>query len=297
MKPAPLDYAAPASLQEAVDLLSDSDRDSMVIAGGQSLMPMLNMRLASPELLVDLSRIADLDYIRDDGTRLLIGAMTTKRDVERSALVKDRQPLLHAATLLVGHPQIRNRGTVGGSMAHADPSAEYPAVALATDAEMRVVGPGGERTIDASDFFISYLTTALAPGEVLVEVAVPVLAPGTGWAFTELSRRHGDFAMAGTAITVELDAAGRCRDVRIVLFGVAATPLRLREVEESLSGEMPEGDFFSRAGEAVSIAIDEPLADVQASADYRRHLAGVLARRGLADAVARADGAAGGSQR
>ncbi|KAA0232150.1 MAG: 6-hydroxypseudooxynicotine dehydrogenase complex subunit alpha [Acidimicrobiales bacterium] len=296
MKPAPLDYAAPTSLTEAVTLLSDGDRDCIVIAGGQSLMPMLNMRLARPDLLVDLSRIADLDYIRDDGATLAIGAMTTKRAVEHSAVVAERQPLLHAATCLVGHPQIRNRGTVGGSLAHADPAAEYPAVAVATDSEMRVLGPAGERRIGAADFFVGYLTTALAPGEVIVEVIVPVLGAGTGWGLAEFSRRHGDFAIAGAAVTVELDSDRCCSQVRIVLFGVAATPVRLAQVEDLLRGEAPEGDFYRRAGEAVSEALDQPLSDVQASADYRRHLAGVLSRRGLAEAVGRAAERAGRSR-
>ncbi len=288
MKPAPVDYAAPTSSAEAVSLLSDLDREAVVLAGGQSLMPMLNARLARPELLVDLGRIDGLDYIRERDNRLEIGAMTTKRSVERSALVSSRQPLLHAATLLVGHPQIRNRGTIGGSMAHADPAAEYPAVAIASDAEMQVLGPHGERTIKAEDFFVTYLTTALEPAEILIEVSIPMLAEGSGWAFTELSRRHGDFAMAGTAITLSVDAVGSCTDVRIVLFGVGPTATRMREVEQIVNGESASEELFARAGTAVADEITDPLADVHATADYRRHLADVLTRRGLAEAVARA---------
>lgn len=295
MKPAPLDYAAPSSLAEAVTLLGDESREAMVMAGGQSLMPMLNMRLARPELLVDLARIPDLAHIREDGGSLLIGAMTTKRAVEDSALVKDRQPLLHAATRYVGHPQIRNRGTVGGSMAQADPSAEYPAVAIATDMEMRVLGPGGERTVGASDFFVTYLTTALEPGELLVEVRVPVLPPGTGWSFGELSRRHGDFAIVGQACTVTIDATGLCSDARIVLFGVGPKPVRMRAAEDVLRGEVPEAGICVGAGEAVSAALDDTLDDVQASAEYRRHVAGVLTSRGLAEAVSRARASSGGT--
>ncbi|MEZ5171311.1 MAG: xanthine dehydrogenase family protein subunit M [Acidimicrobiia bacterium] len=288
MKPASVDYAAPTSSAEAVSLLSDPDREAVVLAGGQSLMPMLNTRLARPELLVDLGRIDGLDYIRGNDGRIEIGAMTTKRSVERSSLVSSRQPLLHAATLMVGHPQIRNRGTIGGSMAHADPAAEYPAVAVASDARMRVLGPQGERTIQAEDFFVTYLTTALEPAEILIEVSFPMVAEGTGWAFTELSRRHGDFAMAGTAITLSVDAAGSCADVRIVLFGVQPAATRMRGAEAVVDGGRADEELFARAGSAVADEISDPLADVHATADYRRHLADVLTQRGLAEAVARA---------
>ncbi len=288
MKPAPLDYVAATSSAEAVALLSDPDREAIVLAGGQSLMPMLNMRLARPELLVDLGRLTELDHIDEVDGRLVIGAMTTKRSVEKSALVKTVQPLLHAATLQVGHPQIRSRGTVGGSMAHADPAAEYPAVAVATGAEMRVIGPEGERTIQADDFFHGYLTTALEPGELLVEVVFPLLVDGSGWAFSEFSRRHGDFAIAGVAITRGLDGEGRCCDVRIVLFGVGSKPIRMHDAEQVVSDESPGEDLYSEVAEVVNTTLDEPMSDPGASADYRRHLASVLTRRALAEAVARA---------
>ncbi len=288
MKPAPFDYAAPGSVAEAVALLDDADRDAVVLAGGQSLLPMLSMRLARPDLVVDIGRIPDLVGISERDGDLVFGAMTTKAAVERSELVRARQPLLHAATRLVGHPQIRSRGTVGGSMAHADPAAEYPAVALVMDAWLRVQGPRGERTIRAADFFVSALTTALAEGELLVEVGVPALPSGTGWAFTELSRRHGDFAMAGTAVTVRLDNESLYSDVRIVAFGVTSAPTRMVVAEEMLRGERPHAELHRRAGEAVREAIGGPLADIHASGDYRRHLAGVLTERGLDDAVGRA---------
>jgi carbon-monoxide dehydrogenase medium subunit len=289
MKPAPVDYEAPTALAEAVALLADPDRDAVVLAGGQSLMPMLNLRLARPGLLVDLRRIEGLEGIDAQGDLIVIGAMATKRAVERSHLVRDRQPLLHAATVLVGHPQIRNRGTVGGSMAHADPAAEYPAVAMACDAEMRVIGPGGERTIAAADFFLGYLTTAMEPGELLASVRIPVIADGTGWSFQELSRRHGDFAMVGTAVTVRLEA-GRCRQARIVLFAVGPAPLRVLVAEGLLEGEEPSEELFDRAASAAMDAVEEPMSDVHASGEYRRHLAGVLVGRALREAVARATG-------
>jgi len=288
VKPPPFDYAAPESVSEAIALLSDPDREAMIIAGGQSLMPMLNMRLARPELLVDLRHIGDLDYIREAGDRLLIGAMTTKRTVEDSTLVRDKVPLLHASTLQVGHPQIRNRGTVGGSMAQADPAAEYPAVAIALGAEMRIAGPGGERTVPAADFFVTYLTTALEEDDILVEVGFPVRAERTGWSFGEVSRRHGDFALAGVVTTITLDPVGTCQDARIVLFAVTSSPLRVQAAEDVLRGERPTPEVMSRAADAVASALADPLADSHASADYRRNLARTLTERGLGEAVERA---------
>lgn len=287
MKPAQLDYEAPTELSAAISLLGDPDREAVVLAGGQSLMPMLNLRLARPELLVDLRRVEGLTGIALEGDRILIGAMTTKREVEESALVRDRQPLFHAATKLVGHPQIRNRGTVGGSMAHADPAAEHPAVALACDVEMRVAGPGGARSIPAAEFFTGYLSTALEPGEILVEIALPVLGDDVGWSFQELSRRHGDFAMVGVACTVAIDG-GLCRDPRVVVFAVGSTPLRTRSAEEVLEGGRADDELFARAATAAAGEIEEPMSDVHASGEYRRHLAEVLVRRALQEAVARA---------
>lgn len=290
MKPAPFEYFDPRTVEEAVSLLREHGDDAKILAGGQSLMPLLNMRMARPEALVDLSRVAGLDYIRETDGALAIGAMTSKRTVEHSGLVKSRQPLLYAATRLVAHPQIRNRGTVGGSMAQADPAAEYPAVALVLSAELRAVGPDGERTIKADDFFVSYLTTALEPAEVLTEVRFPMLGDGTGWAFQELSRRHGDFAMAGAAVTLSVQGAGRCTEARIVLFGVGATPVRARGAEQMIVGEALAQPLLELAGRKASEDLDEPLSDVHASAEFRRHLAEVLTRRALNQAMARSGG-------
>ncbi len=288
MKPAAFEYEAPTTVSEAIASLQGFDGDAQPLAGGQSLVPMLNMRLARPGLLVDLGRIAGLDYIREEGDRLAIGAMTTKRTVERSQLVADRQPLLHAATLCIAHPQIRNRGTVGGSMAQADPAAEYPAVAVALDAELKAVGPDGERTIRAEDFFVSYLTTALQPNELLTEVRFPVKAKRTGWAFDEVARRKGDFAMVGVAVTVAFDENRECcTDARIALFGVGPVSVRPRGAEELVRGERPSEELCTRAGRLAGEEIDEPTSDVHASADYRRHLADVLTRKALAKALAR----------
>ncbi len=288
MKPPRFDYADPKTVGEAVSLLQAHPDEAKILAGGQSLMPLLNMRLARPAVLVDLHKVAELDYIRETEGGLAIGAMTRKRAVEHSAPVKSRQPLLHAATLMIAHPQIRNRGTVGGSFAHADPASEYPAIAVALDAELRATGPDGDRTIQASDFFVTYLTTALEPSEVLTEVRFPALVDGSGWSTMEVARRHGDYAMAGVAVTVTLESSGHCSGARIVLFGVGATPLRARGAEQIVLGETPSQKIFEQAAKKVGEEVEEPLSDVHASAEYRRHLAQVLTRRALAEAVARA---------
>ncbi len=288
MKPAPFDFVSPRTLGEAVSLLKEHKTEAKLIAGGQSLMPLLNMRLARPGILIDLSKVADVDHIREIDGGLAIGAMTRQRAVEHSPMVKSRQPLLHEGTRFIAHPQIRNRGTIGGSLAHADPAAVYPAVAVALGAELRVVGPAGERTIDAGDFFVSYLTTALEPDEVLTEVRFPALAARTGWSFMEISRRHGDFALTGIAATVTLKNGGQCSAARIVLFGVGATPVRAWKAEQVIVGEKPSDKLLEQAAERVNDDIDEPLSDIHASAEYRRHLSRVLARRGLAAALERA---------
>jgi carbon-monoxide dehydrogenase medium subunit len=289
LKPAHFEYAAPHTLGEAVSLLQQhADADVKVLAGGQSLVPLLNMRMARPELLVDLGKLEGLDYIREDDGTLALGAMTTKRSVEFSPVVLSTQPMLHAATMVLAHPQIRNRGTVGGSMAHADPAAEYPAVALVLGAQIEAQGPNGKRTIDASDFFITYFTTALEEGEILTELRIPAMAPGTGWSFQEFARRHGDFAMAGVGVTLELDASGRCANTKIVPFALGPTPFRATAVEEAINGEEPSPDLFASACKKIADGIEDPSSDVHASVEYRRNLATVLGARALAEAVERA---------
>ena len=291
MKPAPFAYADPRTVEDAVALLAEHGVDVKAIAGGQSLMPLLNMRLARPSVVVDLNRVEGLDYIRQEDGWLTIGAMTRQRAIERSDLVQRAQPLLHAATRCIAHPQIRNRGTIGGSLAHADPAAEYPAVALLLDAELRIAGPSGARTVPARDFFVTYLTTALEPEELVTGVRVPVLPERTGWSFLEVSRRHGDFALAGAAATLTLSAGGECASARIVLFGVAPTPVRAEAAEALLTGERPGAVLFEEAGRLAGEGLDEALSDVHASAEYRRHLARVLTRRALTEADSRAKGA------
>ena len=290
MKPAPFEYHAPTSLADAVTLLArleDEGCDAKILAGGQSLMPMLAMRVARPDALIALRCVPGLAHIRPQDGRIAIGAMASKRAAELSALVRERQPLFHAATRLVGHQQIRNRGSVGGSFAHADPASEYPAVALVLDMEMVATGPDGERVIPAAEFFVTYMTTALEQGEILTEVRMPVLPTGTGWAIREISRRSGDLALAGVALTLRLEA-DRCADARIAAFGIDATAVRLSEAEDALRGAVPNTESFARAGAIAAASLADPMSCIHASAEYRRHLVGTLLERALADAAARA---------
>jgi carbon-monoxide dehydrogenase medium subunit len=287
MKPAPFAYVAPTSVDEALALLAQHADEAKPLAGGQSLVPLMNFRLARPGVLVDLNRIPELQYIREHDGGLAIGAMTRQRAAERSALVRERCPLLAAALPLVGHPPIRNRGTVGGSLAHADPAAELPAVAAALDAELVVRGPSGERVARPDAFFLTYLTTTLEPTELLVEVRFPAWPAGAGWAFEELSRRHGDFAIVGVAAVLQLDSQGQVADARLAFIGAAPTPVRAHAAEAALRGQPATAETFRAAAERVVDALD-PSDDVHASAAYRREVAKVLARRALVAAHERA---------
>ncbi|MCK0508127.1 FAD binding domain-containing protein [Aromatoleum anaerobium] len=290
MKPAPFDYYAPETLPEAIALMARLENegcDAKILAGGQSLMPMLAMRVARPDALIDLRRLTALNHIAEHDGIIAIGAMATKRAAEESTLIRERQPLFHAATQLVGHRQIRNRGSVGGSFAHADPASEYPAVALVLDMEMQAVGEGGERLIPASEFFVTYMTTALEPGEILTEVRMPMLPAGTGWAIQEISRRNGDLALAGVALTLRF-SGGLCADARIAAFGVDATAVRLTAAEDALAGQKPDAATFARVAAIAAASLAEPMSCIHASADYRRHLIGVLVERTLAEAAGRA---------
>jgi aerobic carbon-monoxide dehydrogenase medium subunit len=289
MKPAPFTYHAPTTLDNAVAMLGDLGATSEVklISGGQSLMPMMGLRLAQPEHLVDLAPLAaELSGISQANHLLQLGAMTRQRAAERSSMVSDLCPLLAEALPLWGHFQIRNRGTLGGSLAHADPAAEFPTIALALDAEMTLVGPRGQRTVGASDFFVGFLTTALEPDEVLTRVDLKILPEGTGSSFQEVSRRHGDFAMVGIAVTVTLEAA-TIVDARIAFSGVSDTPVRASGAEQLLIGQAGDSDVLDSAAERAASDL-EPPTDVHASAAYRQHVARALARRALGTAVERA---------
>lgn len=289
MKPPRFEYHDPSTLAEALDLLEAYGGDAKVLAGGQSLVPALNMRLTAPKALVDLNRIPDLSYIRQEGGELAIGAMTRHAEVEHSPVVASAQPLLREAVRHVGHLAIRNRGTVGGSLAHADPAAELPAVWACLDGRFRIASRHGVREVGPEDFFLLYFTTSIQPHEVLVEVRLPVLPPGTGYAFVELARRHGDFALAGVACTVRLAGDGTVAGARIALTGVGPVPVRARQAEDLLRGERPDEKLLAAAGQKVREAV-EPESDVHATSEYRRHLADVLTRRALRTAIERTTG-------
>jgi carbon-monoxide dehydrogenase medium subunit len=286
VKPPVFEYTAVRSVDEAVAELGQHGDAAKILAGGQSLVPLLNMRLAAPERLIDLNRVDELAYVMARGDGLAIGAMTRQRTVERSALVAQRVPLLADALPWVGHFQIRNRGTLGGSLSHADPAAELPAVAVCLDARFTARGPGGDRTLAAGDFFRTHLTTALAPTELLTEVWFPTAPRGAGSAWIELARRHGDYALVGVAAVVTL-AGDRIEAARLALTGVGDRPVRAREAEARLAGEPLTSAVLAEAAEAVRRAID-PGSDIHATAAYRRHVAGVFAERAIRLAAARA---------
>ena len=290
MKPPRFDYHAPESLAEALDLLADSGPDARILAGGQSLVPVLNFRLARPQVLIDINRIPELAGIEDRGDRLVIGAMTRQREIETSDSVARAVPLLHEATRYVAHLPIRTRGTVGGSIANADPAAEDPAVAAALEATMVCRSRRGERRIAAAGFFVDVLTTALEPDEMLVAVEFPGIPDGAGAAFAEISRRDGDFALAGVAAQITV-SNGRVSDARIAACGVGPAPMRFRNAEEILLDSAGEPETMDAAADAVAASCD-PHDDVHASAAYRRQLAAAMTRRALIGAHARAGGTA-----
>ena len=285
MKPAKFEYHAPASVDEAVGLLKRYNGEARVLAGGQSLIPMMNFRVAAPSALVDLNRIPSLAYIRADGDTVRIGAMTRQRAIEFSPVVREKLPLLHEAITWVGHLPTRSRGTIGGSLAHADPAAELPMALQALEGEVVARGPAGERTIKAGDLFSSSLTTTLKPDEILTEIRFPASPPGAAYAVEEFARRHGDFAITAIACLVVRDGT-RCKMARLATGGVGPVPLRLKAAETILEQRGLAEDAIEAAAAAAAAAVD-PMSDHQGSAEYRRHLTQVLTRRAVQKALAR----------
>ena len=290
MKPPPFEYSAAGSVEEAVDLLAEHGEDAKVLAGGQSLIPLLSLRLARPTRLIDINGVAELASIRD-GSGLELGAMVRHRRAERSAEVAQEAPLITEAVRLVGHAAIRSRGTLGGSIAHADPAAELPAALLALDGQAVAVSRRGTRAVPAADLFEGFLTTSLQPDELLTGVRLPAWPPGMGWSFREFTRRSGDFAVVGVACGLGLDGGGRVETARLAFCGVAGTPVRAAAAEAVVLGEQPSAELWAQAGEAAKAELDPP-SDVHGTAAYRRHLAGVLTRRALEEAHRRAKGEA-----
>lgn len=291
MKPPPFTYHAPSTIDEACQLLDGDPDGSKVLAGGQSLVPLLNLRLARVDHLVDLNRVEGIDQIRVEGDKVVVGAGVTQGDVERSAEVRSRLPLLAEALSHVGHSQIRNRGTVVGSICHADPAAELPAIWLALGGELTARSAAGARTLGPGEFFKSFLTTALEPTEIATEVSFNVTNGATGWSFREVARRHGDFALVGVVTQVSLEG-GAVGDVRIVAFGAGGTPVRVSSAEQLLKGTPAADvgeDLLNQVATQVAGAVS-PVNDVHASAEYRKQVAGTLTRRALLESIERAGG-------
>jgi carbon-monoxide dehydrogenase medium subunit len=289
MKPAAFDYAAPANLAEALALKAEHGDEAKFLAGGQSLVPAMNFRLVQAAWLIDLNGLAELDFIRPgpDG-ELRLGAMTRQRRLERDPLVAGRAPLLHEALPWVAHPQIRNRGTLGGSLVHADPAAELPVVALALEARLRAQSAGGERWIPAGEFFQGLFTTALTPDELLAEVALPALPARTGCAFTEFARRRGDYALMGVAAVIGLDAAGAIQAARLVYLNAGEGPVLAPQAAAALVGQPPSPAGVDAAAHLAAETEIAPSGNVHATPAYQRHLAVVLTRRAVHSAVERA---------
>jgi len=291
MKPAPFNLFRPQSVDEALALLRSHGDEAKVLAGGQSLVPLMNFRLAQPQNLIDLNLVEGLDQIKFDDQTLSLGAMVRQRDVERSASIVERLPILREAIEQVGHPAIRNRGTVGGSLAHADPSAELPLLAVALDATFRLRSAQASRSVAAKDFYHGYLLTDIAPDELLVATDFHMPPADCGWCCTEIARRHGDFAIVAVAVLLDCRQDRTIDFARVAVGGAGPAPLRVAAAEEALVGERLGGEVFRRAGEIAAQAV-EPPADIHASSGYRRHLTGVLVRRALATAESRIKGQA-----
>jgi CO/xanthine dehydrogenase FAD-binding subunit len=289
MKPAPFKYYAPTTVEEALAHLAEYGYEAKALAGGQSLIPMLNFRLAQPSVLVDLNNVSELFYIRpDENGGLLLGAMTRQKQVEYDPLVAERAPLVYEVMPQIAYPQIRSRGTFGGSLAHADPSAELVAVTMALNGRLRLRSQAGERWVPADEFFVGLFTTMLEPDELLVEVALPAMPPRSGGAFLQITRRHHDFCIAGVAVLVTLDNKDQCEQARLVLLSAGDGPVNARQATAMLGGQAPTPEAIRAAAEKAASDEIDPGSDIHASSEYRRHLARVLAHRALEQAFERA---------
>ena len=290
MKPAPFEYYRPSSTEEAASLLAEHGWEAKLLAGGQSLIPAMNFRLAQPSILIDLNNVEELAYIREGNGLLHIGAMARQRSAERSELVAQRAPLVSETLPFVAHPQIRSRGTIGGSIAHADPASELPAVMLALEATFHLRSQRGTRSVSSEEFFTGLFGTALEPDEMLAEIEIPPLADGVGWGFAEISRRHGDYGLAGLAAAVQLDGNGKCSKARIALLSVGDGPVLASSAAEALLDVEPSEEAIRAAADAAAHRDIDPPSDIHASAAYRRRLVEVLTRRVLPRAFDRARG-------
>jgi len=290
MKPAPFEYYAPTSVSEVLELLNEHGYDAKILAGGQSLIPMMNFRLVQPAVLVDINKIPDLSYIKTHENGIRLGAMVRHTQAERDSLIKERVPLLHETMPQIATIQIRNRGTIGGSLAHADASAELVAVTTALEARFKIQNLEGERWVPASEFFVGLLMTSLEPEDMLVEIEIPDLPARSGWSLKEVARRPHDFALVGVAAVLTLDKKDRCQSARLVYLSAGDGPLVAEEAAAMLQDQKISEDLIIAAAEKAATEEIDPGNDIHATADFRRHLANVLTRRALAEAYQRAKG-------
>ncbi len=289
MKPAPFEYFVPDSIEQALDLLRQHGDEAKILAGGQSLVPAMNFRIQQPGILIDMNRLTELGYILEDESVIRVGALTRERQLEFDDLLAKKTPLLHEAVPHIAHPQIRNRGTIGGSLVNADPAAELPVLMLALNARMKVRNTSSERWINAADFFVGMFTTALEADEILVEIELPVMAPQTGWSFMEVAPRAGDYALMGVATLVSLDDGGKCKDAKLVYLNAGDGPIDAKEAARSLVGEKLDDNLIESAARYASENEITPFGNVHASPEFQHHLAHVLTKKALKRALSRAE--------
>jgi CO/xanthine dehydrogenase FAD-binding subunit len=288
MKPAVFEYHAPDSLEQALEIMSQHAGEAKILAGGQSLVPAMNFRVVQPSVLIDLNRVSELSFIREEGEIIRVGAMARERQLEFDSSIAKRTPLLTEATPFIAHPQIRNRGTIGGSIVNADPAAELPVLMLALNARLKAKNNSTERWIEAPDFFTGMFSTALEPDEILVEIELPFMPARTGWSFMEVAPRAGDYALMGVAALVTLDENGKCRQAKLVYLNAGEGPMDAKEAAKLLQGEeMNDALIESAAAHASEKEID-PFGNVHTSSEFQRHLANVLTKKALKQAMQRA---------
>jgi len=287
MKPAPFEYHVPDSMEQALDLMNQHGDEAKILAGGQSLVPAMNFRIAQPSMLIDLNRVNQLSYVREDGQVLRVGAMTRERHLELDALIEKNTPLLYEAAPNIAHPQIRNRGTIGGSIVNADPAAELPVLMLALGARLKAQKTSGERWIDASDFFLGMFTTALEPDEILVEVELPFMPARTGWSFMEVAPRAGDYALMGVAVSVTLDENDACKQAKLVYLNAGDGPVDAKDAAQSLVGERLDDKLIESAAVMASEKEITPYGNIHASPEFQSHLANVLTKKAIKQALQR----------
>lgn len=288
MKPAPFEYHVPDSIEQALDLIGQHADDAKILAGGQSLVPAMNFRIAQPSMLIDLNRVTELSYIREEGEVIRVGAMARERHLEIDASIEKHTPLLHEAAPNIAHPQIRNRGTIGGSIVNADPAAELPVLMLALDARLKAKNVSGERWINAQEFFVSMFTTALEPDEILVEIELPFMPARTGWSFMEVAPRAGDYALMGVAALVTLDEGGKCENAKLVYLNAGDGPVDAKEAVGSLAGKELTDKLIDDAASHASEKEITPFGNIHASPEFQSHLANVLTKKALKQALQRA---------